>query len=463
MNTKKCPKCGKDIPAIAKKCEFCGAWQDEEGVKKGMMNREVESSIIDLSKHNFSGTGNTYHKPTPSLKSAVNGESIRTVAQNTNIAKASVENGIDESGNILGNHKNLPPVDVDAIKQKATENIEVGKEKALDFLQAQKNILIGAAAGIVLIVACVIGYNLFMDSRILNRSISEQYTFEEIEKIEKDEPDFGTYYGMIENIRQYIEQDPEFAEITYKRMLVYLKHYTNTDYCYSLASDASQIFEEKYHKPLLAKIEAERNKWTEYIDTHNPENYLKINIGQRYVESYGSYYPGFYFELEYPKGEITDCSVRYGLVNKETEAWCSNADSHGDLEALRERSKDKDYRWNYMYSYSKDIYDTWKMEAVINSVTLPSGEVINRNDVENVPTAAMAYIDNPSSENEFAFVKDCIDPNYPSLQEIIAKTTVENLTKEDALCTKLIELTNQYSIVIPRGWNSADTVNKYAE
>lgn len=160
MYTKKCPKCGKEIPAIAKKCEFCGEWQDEKGVKKAMLNRDTISSVVDLSKYNLSGTSHTYRKPNLSSKPVTKEESLKDTTPKVDTENVSVDNNIGSSENVLDSQNNLPHADVDVIKQKAVEKVEVVKKEALGFFLAQKKILIGIAAIIMLIIVGVIGYSL---------------------------------------------------------------------------------------------------------------------------------------------------------------------------------------------------------------------------------------------------------------------------------------------------------------
>lgn len=188
MNTKKCPKCGKEIPAIAKKCEFCGEWQDEKSVKKAMSNRDTKSSVVDLSKYNLSKIDHTYCKPNLSLKSVNKGENLKENPSKPNTAQASIDHNIIPSDNNLDNSEKLPHADIDVIKQKTAENMEVAKNNNLDFFLKQKRtLIIGITAGIIFIVACVICYNLIMDSRILLRSDSETCTTEDIENFEETE------------------------------------------------------------------------------------------------------------------------------------------------------------------------------------------------------------------------------------------------------------------------------------
>lgn len=51
MNNKRCIKCNKDILAIAKKCEYCGEWQDETEVKRALKQFPVESRYLSMSDY----------------------------------------------------------------------------------------------------------------------------------------------------------------------------------------------------------------------------------------------------------------------------------------------------------------------------------------------------------------------------------------------------------------------------
>lgn len=97
------------------------------------------------------------------------------------------------------------------------------------------------------------------------------------------------------------------------------------------------------------------------------------------------------------------------------------------------------------------------MRVDIQSVTLSDGTVISVDDVENnVPAAARNYIDNPHAPNaEANFIRECIDSNYPFVDEYKFKALDKALKDVNALCHKLATLAEQNrGLRIPIGVNA---------
>lgn len=321
-----------------------------------------------------------------------------------------------------------------------------------------KKLLILIAIGVVALGLVIAGIMFVMSFFRLDKSILEPLDSEVVAELSEEYPEFYNKYRMIENLRNYIvteEDKKEFGKITYKEMISFLEAYNDTAFCNNAVREARKEFESIHHQPLIPQIKAEKKKWEDFLAEHDPSSYLEVDCCERYEMSDGEYYAGFYFNLSYPKGAIENCYAHYGLVTKGTDdEWCIGANSYGNLEELMERSSDKSYRWNYVSSYSADIYDNFYMKCEVFSVTLPDGTVISRDDVEQVPEEAMAYITDPSRKNEVAFIKALVMDSYPDEKEFVEKALEEKFEKTNARCLKLIKRSDfhcNYSIPIGIG------------
>lgn len=322
--------------------------------------------------------------------------------------------------------------------------------------ETKKKLKIAGVAAVALIVLAL-GVNYVMGLYRLDKPITEPLTAEEISSETEKEPEFAAMYQQIEGMRSQIQDTEEkntFGKITYKQMIDFLKLYSSTEYCNKIYQKADEEYEEVHHKPALVKVEETKKKWKDFVENHTPENFINITVGNRYEQSGYYYYPGFFFKVTFPKGEIQDCRVHYGLYNKSGEYYHYNAEADGDLQALLERSETNGYRWNNAYSYSQDIFDSWETRCEIRSVTRSDGTVIQKSDLDEVPATVQEYLDNATPETEFALIRDQIDKSYPSKDKVRSDFVLKKLSSEDELCCKLAELTNNAkgTELVHRGW-----------
>lgn len=308
--------------------------------------------------------------------------------------------------------------------------------------KTKKRILFGIA-GAAIIGLIIWGVIFIMGAMRLNKSILKPFTPDEVTAICKDHPNFDKQYAIIEQMRNFINEagiQEEYGDITYKDAIAFIDRVNDEKWTQETMEKAISEYEEKFHKPILPKVKAEEEKWKKYIEEHDPNKYLIVTPHERYVDDDWCWRPGFYFDLEYPKGNIRDCSVHYGLVSDYNNDWDDNCDEWGDLANLRERNVSNDYRWLNVSSYAQDIYDDHHTRVEVYSVTLNDGTVISVDDVENnVPQTAREYINNPSSDDS-AFIRECIDNNYPLKDEYISRILQDEVKALNPLIYKLLEL-----------------------
>lgn len=307
--------------------------------------------------------------------------------------------------------------------------------------KTKKRILLGIA-GAAIIGLIIWGVIFIMGAMRLNKSILKPFTPDEVTAICKDHPNFDKQYAIIEQMRNFINEagiQEEYGDITYKDAIAFIDRVNDEKWTQETMEKAISEYEEKFHKPILPKVKAEEEKWKKYIEEHDPNKYLVVTPSQKYIEDGWYYYPGFNYELEFPRGPISDCNVHCGLVNIYSDEWHGSCQSYSDLDDLRMHHPGYDSYWTGEYSFYQDIFETWTMKAEVLSVTLNDGTVISVDDVENnVPQTAREYINNPNSDDS-PFIRECIDTNYPLKVDYVNNYYTGILRKDFPLIYKLFE------------------------
>ncbi|MBQ0141545.1 MAG: hypothetical protein KBT06_01880 [Prevotellaceae bacterium] len=322
--------------------------------------------------------------------------------------------------------------------------------------KAKKRILYaGIAVVAVGLVAIII--SLISSLFVLNKTIFEPIDDEELQSLIDDDPGFAAKYQWIAVMRDNIVLEEEkalYEKVTYKELCDFIDVYTDTAKCNEIARKANEEFNEKYYNPIIPKLEAKIEEFTEYINTHDVENYLEIEVGKRYEYEHGRYYPGFYFTLSFPTEQILDCRVRYGMYNKKWGYLHYSARGEANLEELQEMCESARYRWTDISSFSPNIYDEWELDFEILSVTKANGEVISPEEARKVVTpVVLEYLEDPYEYTELLFIREQIDSNFPDRNDYIYKKLDEELDAINPICNKLVNRFNDTRCSLPCGWN----------
>ena len=337
----------------------------------------------------------------------------------------------------------------------AMKQIEQQKETK----KKSSNLLYYILAAVGVVILGVLVWFFFLNPGGMQKKISTPLSVKQIEKLAKDHPGFYDYYGYIDDIRKSAVSDVDKAAlsgITYQQMYDFLSHYTSIEYCNQLTEQGKADYQQKYIEPNRAELYKVVGEWQEFVDTHDPNLYLNIDITERYVqeEEYFTtyYYPGFYFTLTYPKGSIRDAKVESGLWDAVNETWHYNAHEFLNLESIKDMTSSESYRWKNVYSTSKDIYGQWHMRTIIHWVLLNDGTEITKDDLEQVPLIIKSYLESPTNENVYYVIRNYVNDDIPDPFTHVSNYLQDALKAENEAAYRLCESTNSMGEVVPRGW-----------
>ena len=300
-------------------------------------------------------------------------------------------------------------------------------------------ICVGASAVLSFIFALYIALTIGIS---YNKSVFKELQDVNITRVAKKVDGFRSTYNIGREMAEKAEsQDPNasttFKRVTYHKLGDYLvQYYENSDFRNKLVEDAHSEYEAKVHSPLKDKIDAEKQKWEEFITNNDPSGFLQIEtVTSNYRENdYWTYYdrPQFYFKYTEPKGKLKDASISYYTVSSS-----GRKDQSGRTINLSDFKKDYVGKDNERYFRAIDNSSYWNshsMVVVVNSVTLEDGTVLKASEIkEKVPAPASKYINNPSEDNEYEFIHTLIDSDYPTLKEYTESFTDAALQKKNEL------------------------------
>lgn len=350
-----------------------------------------------------------------------------------------------EDSNISSSSENT------SIKTKKQQNVhtEMSEEGEKHNFKQIVFIVLGVIA--VIVIGSWIGISVYYMSYGLDKSIYTELHQYNVKKIaqSKDYSDFEKFYRQVQKkVKRAQKVSEEYGEITYRQLYEYSKQiYFNAEYTDNAKREYVADFNEKFRTPNVAKLEKEKEKWEQYIVDHTISNYIAISPCYGYREDglfFIDYRPKFHFEVSEFKGELSDASISFNVVN-------SNGSHYSGIQTwnLAKIKECNGHRGNYECFSRIDDEHFWNSHSVkvmINSITIGS-LIIYANDIERMPTVVSEYLKHPNNlENEFAFIRKYVNKKYPSYSEFQKLTdnhVQQQLANEDSLCYSF--MTNSFN------------------
>jgi hypothetical protein len=349
---------------------------------------------------------------------------------------------------------NVKPVTVKMPEPEPEPERVPRERKPLD-PKTKKMILIAGIA-VVVLIAGFFGVRLYMSMHRLDKPITEVLSQSEVNALSEDDPTFAAFYEQVGIIRESIvtQADKEkFGKITYREMKSFLQMYSNENYCTRLKNEAKNQYEVQYRQPILPQLNAIIAKWKQFEDDHNPNNYLKVVTHTLYTaDAYGDTGTSVWFDLKYPKGTITDCSVYCYCKSNTNDEIYFDSGQYVDLSIMLNNNAADNTHFITSDYHSTDFWDNWSFVTEVKSVTLPDNSIITIDDTTQVPEEVRNFLKESTPENECKVVKAQLNPNYPSFDQFASESICNELKEQDPLCFELVEIANASIERIPRGW-----------
>ena len=315
------------------------------------------------------------------------------------------------------------------------------------------------------LIVIFFAYQIFMNSRVLEKSIFEPLDKNTVAAITEKDPTFATFYQQCSIIRETVEANEDvkkYRNITYKQLQEYMNHYGNKMWCDEQAKKAIQEYEQNVHSKILQNEKNIIDKWQKYLDEHDPSKFITIDVKYSYQNSDWGPVPIWYYIVKYPKGNLSECDAVVTITRKDdnedtNEYFYSEPQMNVTLpDLLTHNTPDDACMAN---SYDSNYWNYYKVAVSVNSITLAHGTKISTSDIETVPAEMRAYLDDKSEENEVKMIKALIQPNYPSKEEYALQKIKEALKDLNANCYELIEKVSQYNSIFQCAYTPTATVS----
>ena len=301
-----------------------------------------------------------------------------------------------------------------------------------------KYLLLGGVAFIVLVAAGILAWYFVSNARILKKSIMDPLTTKELQTAEKKDPRLSDHIDFVYQAQNACVGTPKedtYRPITYERLLDFLSIDEQ-----KVEVDAQSAYD-SYCKQYDAKVNQLVDKWSDYIQNHDPSRYLSLSFNLRYMTSgEGSsarYYPGFWVDITYPRGEIADCVVAFALANKENGNILDGSNAVVSLNDLKTYTKSADYRYNITRS-EPTFYDEYRYVYEVRSVTLKDGSYFSLAYRDKVPREMLQYLQQPCAEYKGYVISELIDPDFEDEDLFFSNYRWKFYNERDSLCNALL-------------------------
>ena len=264
----------------------------------------------------------------------------------------------------------------------------------------------------------------------INKSIYKELPSDCVSELEAKYDSFSQFYSYTRRAADAAkgkEDAAKFAKIKYKRLYKYVNEINTSTHRTELTEKYDQAYMNQFIAPHEEAINAEVEKWNQFLIENDPTPYLNVTVHTGIVSYYD--YPDWYFSVEEPKGELSDATVTFRVLNSNGSVW--DEEKYTLAELKKYNSKD-----NVQYYYRVRNLSFWKTytpEIIVNSIT-QGDKTLTDDAIKQVPASVRAYNAEPSIENKINIVRELLDTNCPEHDKWVKNAVEEQLKAADELC-----------------------------
>lgn len=282
----------------------------------------------------------------------------------------------------------------------------------------------------------------------LNKPITEPMTVEDLKGAIKQDSAFLFFYASVQKFRKDFFADElnqvKFGELTYRRLYDYKNKINETSFTEHLYDKAQNEWDSKY-AVYVSKVDSVAAYWKKYEIEKSLSSYVSIEFitleKEYYSYSYDIRNVNLGFRLKPLKGTVEQVKFTYEVTSKLDSKVSSYWNDDKDICISTSPFSSAVVRyWKAPYSLEKkikyenteDFIRDYDIEIKVIAVRV-NGENISE-DSKLTPSSVKDYLRYKSSFYEKELIKECIYPDYKSVDDIHYELLDEALKSLDNLC-----------------------------
>ena len=338
--------------------------------------------------------------------------------------------------NRVVSHDKVPPVftSISTLKKRYRFKFNLTAEH-------KKYLKIGGIA-LVGLIAILFVWNLVSEALVLNKSIFEPLKDSVVSSRAEDDPAFFSFYKDVTRLRECITEPKDqerFKDVSYKDFRKFYDQYNSKEFCDKIIAKSNPIYTKNILAPMKVKVDSIVNKWDTYIETHDVNKYITVNITKSYFSRNMETHPAWYFTLEYPKGTVNGGNFELNIKEGDESLYSFN----WTLQNMQEGTEKNLTFLTREYTDGMSFWEDHDMDVAILNLYLSDGTVISSKDIENIPDEVRNYKDLQSEENEYALIKALINSKFVSRKRYNSNSVVSYFKKYYPHYSEMVNIANQ--------------------
>lgn len=264
----------------------------------------------------------------------------------------------------------------------------------------------------------------------INKSIYKELPSDCVSELGAKYDSFSQFYSNTRRAADAAkgkEDAAKFEKIKYKRLYKYVNEINTSTHRTELTEKYDQAYMNQFIAPHEEAINAEVEKWKQFLIENDPTPYLNVTVHTGIPSYYD--YPNWYFSVEEPKGELSDATVTFRVINNNNRVvWDEEKYTLAELKEYNSKDNVQYYEVQNLF-----LWKTYTPEIIVNSIT-QGDKTLTDDAIKQVPASVKAYNADPSIENKINIVRELLDTNCPEHDKWVKNAVEEQLKDADELC-----------------------------